>query len=595
MFKQKLATVFSFTQTNQTQEKITNEFQLTPIEMSLVVQDSEIPENIFDLYDSEYEQQDTFSTEEVVENIFSATEFQAKDLITYGSINKTFRTVSEKDDFWKPFVEKQYLEYPKFKINSNSSLKNQYYSILSKRNPLKYPSLEIQKKIKKSTENISPQDFYYIPIEQIKIKEEVFDSITWSKDNTIESATLEKLVENLTSHSYFDQHFLHTFIITFRSFTDCEYFFDLLIERYNIPPPLFCNSNDDFLKFKFEKLDKIRLRVTQTLKFWIENFYVFDFDEKMKIKFDEFLYSIEKIKGGIAHKKILINSLEKAKLKFDSSIESKSSISNLYPPIEKPKYQFFGKKNLFSNSVLNWPSIEIARQITKINFDIFQSIEPKECLNQNWNNPETNINSMIQHFNQLSSWISNQIVDTDNLKQRILIVEKFIDISDKLWNLNNFNGLFSVFSALNSSSIFRLKKTFEGISEESKKKFQYLHQQTSPSGAFSNMRSRLISVKPPCIPYVGVYLTDLTFIQDGHPKYQNGKINFVKCLQFAKVIREIQTYQNTKYYFHDVPSLVEYLKSFNGLKSDEELYQKSLVIEPREPKKTKKTKTQINQ
>jgi hypothetical protein len=76
--------------------------------MSYVIQDSEIPENIFDLYDSDYEQQNAFETEEVVQNIFSAIEFQAKELLTYGNINKCFRKVSEKDEFWKPLVEKQF-------------------------------------------------------------------------------------------------------------------------------------------------------------------------------------------------------------------------------------------------------------------------------------------------------------------------------------------------------------------------------------------------------------------------------------------------------------------------------------------------------
>ena len=477
---------------------------------------------------------------------------------------------------------------------------------------MKYPSIEIQKKLKKSKEDkISPQDYYYIPIDQLRLKEEEneFDSIIWSKEeeNKIECATLEKLIENLTSHTYFDQHFLHTFIITFRSFTDCETLFDLLVERYNIPPPIKIqnnfdeSSNEEFLKFKFEKLDKVRLRVTQTLRYWIENFFIFDFDEKMKEKIENFMKLISTIKGGNAHKKILTNSIEKA-ISFQN--EKKKDLkklkmnSDFYPMIEKPKFQFFLTKTKKSNlhSILQWPSIEIARQITNLNFKKFSSIEPKECLNQNWNDKSTNINSMIQHFNLLSKWISNQIIDQENLKQRILIIEKFIEISDKLWNLNNFNGLFSVFSALNSSSIFRLKKTWEGISEESKKIFKNLHSQTSTLNNFSNIRLRILNVKPPCIPYIGIYLTDLTFIQDGHQKYQNGKINFVKCLQFAKVIRDIQTYQNTKYYFNEVSILIDWLNNIDdsNLKNDEELYQKSLIIEPRISKKIKGTKIQVD-
>jgi hypothetical protein len=59
------------------------------------------------------------------------------------------------------------------------------------------------------------------------------------------------------------------------------------------------------------------------------------------------------------------------------------------------------------------------------------------------------------------------------------------------------------------------------------------------------------------------------------------------------VIRDIQIYQNTKYSFQEVKFLSDSLSYFESLKSDEELYQRSLIIEPRELKK--KTKTQIKE
>jgi hypothetical protein len=59
------------------------------------------------------------------------------------------------------------------------------------------------------------------------------------------------------------------------------------------------------------------------------------------------------------------------------------------------------------------------------------------------------------------------------------------------------------------------------------------------------------------------------------------------------VIRDIQIYQNTKYHFQEVKFLCDSLNNFDSLKNDEELYQKSLIIEPKEIKK--KTKTQIKE
>ena len=82
-----------------------------------------------------------------------------------------------------------------------------------------------------------------------------------------------------------------------------------------------------------------------------------------------------------------------------------------------------------------------------------------------------------------------------------------------------------------------------------------------------------------------MYLTDLTFIEDGHPDFMNesGKemINFVKCRQLAVVIQDIQQYQQKSYSFHQVPVIYNYLQTLEH-RSNDELYQLSLELEPRE-------------
>ena len=81
-----------------------------------------------------------------------------------------------------------------------------------------------------------------------------------------------------------------------------------------------------------------------------------------------------------------------------------------------------------------------------------------------------------------------------------------------------------------------------------------------------------------------MYLTDLTFIEDGHPDYLDDKpnfINFIKCRQLAVVIQDIQQYQQKSYSFRDVPVIQVYLQKLEH-KTDDELYKISLEVEPRE-------------
>ena len=51
----------------------------------------------------------------------------------------------------------------------------------------------------------------------------------------------------------------------------------------------------------------------------------------------------------------------------------------------------------------------------------------------------------------------------------------------------------------------------------------------SSDGRFRNLRETLHRTDPPCIPYLGMYLSDLTFIEEGTPNFtDNGLLNFAK-------------------------------------------------------------------
>lgn len=118
---------------------------------------------------------------------------------------------------------------------------------------------------------------------------------------------------------------------------------------------------------------------------------------------------------------------------------------------------------------------------------------------------------------------------------------------------------------------------------------------------FGEYREALRLANPPCIPFfgmcyflsflgrgltfLGVYLTDLTFIEDGIPSIikKSALINFAKRAKTAEVIRDIQQYQNVPYSLQPVPELQEYILSNMQAAGDvHEMYEKSLAVEPRE-------------
>ncbi len=95
------------------------------------------------------------------------------------------------------------------------------------------------------------------------------------------------------------------------------------------------------------------------------------------------------------------------------------------------------------------------------------------------------------------------------------------------------------------------------------------------------------------MPFTGVYLTDLTFIEDGIPSVikRTDLINFAKRAKTADVIRDIQQYQNVPYVLKSVPDLQDYILSNMQAAGDvHEMYDKSLQVEPREREDEKITR-----
>jgi son of sevenless len=90
---------------------------------------------------------------------------------------------------------------------------------------------------------------------------------------------------------------------------------------------------------------------------------------------------------------------------------------------------------------------------------------------------------------------------------------------------------------------------------------------------------------PSSLTCAGVYLTDLTFIEDGIPSLvkKTNLINFAKRAKTAEVIRDIQQYQNVPYPLQPVPELQDYiLTNMQSAGDVHEMYETSLQVEPRE-------------
>jgi hypothetical protein len=235
---------------------------------------------------------------------------------------------------------------------------------------------------------------------------------------------------------------------------------------------------------------------------------------------------------------------------------------------------------------------EIARQITLMDFEIYSSIKLSELLNQSWNKPKLrhrspNVIRMINRFNEMSQWVASSILRQEKIRDRTRIMAKFIRIADYLLKpLNNFNTTMAILAGLNGAAVHRLKHTREDVPPKITQAYTDMQHALDSNQSYKSYRNLISHSNPPCIPYLGVYLTDLTFIEDGNPDFidLNGRklINFTKRKYIYDVIAKVERYQFTSYNLQPVYQIACLLQNPVREHMDEDKqFKVSLLREPR--------------
>ncbi|BGP51674.1 Ras guanine nucleotide exchange factor bud5 [Rhodotorula kratochvilovae] len=262
-----------------------------------------------------------------------------------------------------------------------------------------------------------------------------------------------------------------------------------------------------------------------------------------------------------------------------------------------------GRTPLLS-SVTELDPLELARQLTIMEARVYGAIRADELLGAGNGAAggksgaeaarvaeATNVRKMSALSTRLTGWITETILGEQDQKRRTSLVKFFIKLGDRLLSLANYNALFAVFTALNSSTITRLRKTWDGLAPKYRAIFETLRKATDHGRNYAEYRQKIRQAVPPCLPFVGLFLTDLIFVFEGNRAERPSPadpslllINFDRYHKMARIVGELQRFQ-APYALVGVPELQAYLsQELEGLKRGQDaqtLYRQSLMIEPR--------------
>ncbi|CAG9783085.1 unnamed protein product [Diatraea saccharalis] len=296
-----------------------------------------------------------------------------------------------------------------------------------------------------------------------------------------------------------------------------------------------------------------------------------DLDRPLMQEIMEFIYwlvEVEELPIAKALRQILVD--KQKQLHFQQA-------NNRYE-YDNPCY---GSVSLRRDTLLDFKATELAEQMTLLDAALFVRITTAEVLSWPRDQSEEsspNLTRFTEHFNKMSYWARSRILEQDEAREREKYASKFLKVMKALRKMNNFNSYLALVSALDSPPVRRLGWPRAIVDA--------LHDHCAiidSSSSFRAYRQALAETQPPCIPYIGLVLQDLTFVHIGNPDLlQDGSINFTKRWQQYHIMENMKRFHKDRQYkFKKNERIQAMFNEFDDVLSEEAMWQVSETIKPR--------------
>ena len=416
--------------------------------------------------------------------------------------------------------------------------------------------------------------------------------------------SLNAIIERLTSHEATpNPSFVTMVYLTFRLFATPLGFAEALAYRFH------------YVEACPRIAQTVRLRVTNVFKGWLESHWRHDRDEST-IPFivgfaRDQLLPVSTVSGNrlLELLSVVATTHNPAVPRVLSSMGKTNTATPSHTNLHQPAPQIILSKTQLNAlktwkmggsglSVLDFDPLELARQLTIKTSSIFCSILPEELLGCEFMKDSSSLAVNVRALTTFSNDLANLVVDSilllEDAKKRAAVIKQWIKIEAKLLELHNYETLITINASLMSSTIQRLRKTWDLLGQKTKSTMEEIKRVVDHAKNYAILRQRIANLPAPCLPYVGIYRTDLTFIDQGCQATRELKtgdetisvINLDKHSKTAKTISDLQRFQ-VEYKLAPVDELQTWLQDecirvrAAGERNFQNQYRRSLVLEPK--------------
>ena len=275
------------------------------------------------------------------------------------------------------------------------------------------------------------------------------EDVALNSEGHLVGATMEALVEKMTPHdSIVDPAFSAVFFMTFRLFSTPSDLVDAIISRYNLLPP--CNiSEEDLHLWQQRKGIPVRLRVSNFIKMWVEFHWRPGVDDVALSALTTFTRDgLGKLFQGPANR--ILDLLSMRKQSSDPSISPKADRSrdpgmSINPPtVLSPKGEIprptmtktllvsLRKKDFANISVTDFDALELSRQLTIMECNLYCAIQPEEILEtgQEGAKSPVNVRAVSSLSTAITGWVAESILSEPDIKKRTVLVKFFVKVAE---------------------------------------------------------------------------------------------------------------------------------------------------------------------
>lgn len=230
--------------------------------------------------------------------------------------------------------------------------------------------------------------------------------------------------------------------------------------------------------------------------------------------------------------------------------------------------------------------LELAKQLTLIESQLFMKIEPTELLDGKFLGKKLqlglspNVAAILDFTNELSNYVMESILYPSlSQKTRTARVKAWLKIALSSSYFRNYNSVASIMTALQNHAISRLGTVWDGLRKKDMELFEYLSRIIHPNNNFKVYRKKLKRYVEdgsatfsqqgqspvPVVPFFNLFLQDLTFIYEGNSTYRNpDSFRPHKLVNIGKFQKVTKTLNIISYFQVDYQNQNEHVSNINS-------------------------------